>query len=175
MNVVQHNNENIDSICPVPLKQQPIREYWHLKQRRFFRWAILERGKYVTKLVAVWISALLLVLFILALRSPTSDLSDEDFWLGALVAELVVLLFLIRLYSAWHHIYSRLIGREIDYQLMATRKTKLWRKSELVLAQDLLVARFQVRPILQRLDRSMVLLTIIMSFNFLILFVTTNY
>ena len=175
MNIVQHNNENVNTICPIPLEQQPVREYWRLKKRRFFRWAILSQSKYVTKLLAVWISTLLLVLFILALRSPYRLLSYSDFLIGAVIAKLAVFLSLIGLYAAWQYIHSRLIHREIDYKVLATNETKLWQKSELVLARDRLIARFQVRPIIKRITMSMVLLAVIISSNFFILFVTTNY
>ena len=175
MNIVQHNNENTNAVCPIPLKQQPVREYWCLRDKRFFRWAILQRNKYITKLLAVWVSALLLVLFVVALRSPYRTLSYVDLLIGAIVAELAVLLALIRLYAAWQYIHSRLIHREIDYINLATNKTKIWRKSELVLARDILIARFQVRPILKRIGCSMLLLAVIAGSNFLILSITTNY
>lgn len=175
MNIVQHNNEDIGLPCPIPLKQQPIREYWRLRQRRFFRWAILERSKYTTKLMAVWISALLLVLFVLVLRSPSQALSHSNFLMGAIIAETVVLLALFRLYSIWHYIHLRLISREIDYKTLATKETRFWQKSELVLARDILVDRFQIRPIIKRLKQSMMLLAMIISLNSLILFITTNY
>ena len=175
MKIVQHNNENIDAICLIPLEQQPVREYWRLRKRKFFRWAILSRSKYVTKLLAVWISVLLLVLFILALRSPYRVLSYSDFLIGAIIAELAVFLCLIGLYAAWQYIHSRLIYRKIDYKVLATKETKLWHKSELVLARDRLIARFQVRPIIKRISMSMVLLAVIASLNFFILFVTTSH
>ena len=175
MNIVQHNNENINAICPIPLEQQPVKEYWRLRKRKFFRWAILVRSRYVTKLLAVWISSLLLVLFILALRSPYRVLSYSDLLIGAAIAELVVFLFLVRLYAAWHNIHSRLIHQQIDYKVLATNETKLWQKTELVLARDRLIARFQVRPIIKRISMSMVLLAVTIGSNFFILFVTTNY
>ena len=174
MNIVQHSNENIDAIC-LPFDRQPVREYWCLREKRFFRWAILPLSKYVTKLLAVWISTLLLALFVRALRSPYRALSYSDISLGAVIADCTVFLCLIRLRAAWYYIYSRLIYREIDYKNLATKETEVCRKSELVLARDRLIARFQVRPILKRIERSMMLLAVIIGSNFLILFVTTNY
>ena len=175
MKIVQHNNNNVGAVCPVPLKQQPVREYWCLRKRRFFRWAILSRGKYVNKLLAVWISTLLLILFVFALRSPDRALPYADFLIGAIIAELVVFLFLIRLYAAWRYVHLRLIQTKIDYTNLTTKKTRLWQKSELVLARDVLIARFQVRPILKRIARSMVLVALIVGTNFWILSITTNY
>ena len=175
MNIVQHNNDSVDKICPIPLDQQPVREYRRLQTRMFFRWAILSRSKYVTKLLAVWITALLLILFVMALRSPARALNLSDVLIGAIVAELSVGLVLTSLYAAWRHIYLRLIHREIDYISLVTNKTYSWQKPELFLARDVLVARFQVSPILRQIGKSMVLLTIIISFNFSILFLITNY
>ena len=175
MNIVQHSNENIDAIY-LPFEQQPVREYWCLRKKKFFRWAILPLSKYMTKLLAVWISTLLLALFCLALRSPYRTLSYWDLSLGAVIAEGAVFLCLIRLRAAWHYIHSRLIYREIDYKNLATKETEVCHKPELVLARDRLIVRFQVRPILKRIERSMVLLAVIIGSNFLILlFVTTNY
>ena len=173
MKSVQHNNENIDA-SPIPLEQQPVREYWCLKKRRFFRWAILDLSKYVNKLLAVWISSLLLALFVFAMRSPHRVLSYSELLIGAIIAELAVLAALIKLYAGWNYIRFRLIHREIDYKIWSFEQTKVYRKPKLMLARDVLIARFQVIPVLKRIEKSMMCLTIIISSSFLILFVTTN-
>ena len=173
---MQHNNENVNlaSACPVPLEQQPIQQYRHLRESRFFRWAILKRDKYTVKLLAVGISGLLLTLLVFAAKDQY-NIYKYNFWVSTVIAQLIVLVFLIRLYAAWEYIYLRLISQRIDYRILATRKTRLWDKPKLWLAQDRLIARFQVRPTLKRLKHSILHLLLFTSLNFLILFITINH
>lgn len=174
---MQHNNyeQNIAFFpCLVPPEQIPVNEYRHLKESRFFRWVILKRCKYATKLLAVWISNLLLGLFIIAAKFVHYDITHSDFYISAL-AKLAVLLTLTQLYTAWNNIYSPLVNRGIDYKIYQSKTTQIWQKSKSMLVRDRLVARFQVCPILKRLKQLILLLLLFLSLDCLILFLTINH
>lgn len=79
---MQHDRFNEDGFAfssPVPPEQLPAKQYRDLKARRFFRWAVLNRLKFTTKLLAVWISSLLLAMLVVAARSANSSLAIDSY------------------------------------------------------------------------------------------------
>ena len=68
-------------------RQLPINEYKDLKKSRFFRWAILSRWKYATKLLAVWIGGFLVAMVVLASLSVHHDITWSAVYGGAIVGK----------------------------------------------------------------------------------------
>ena len=91
-----------------------------------------------------------------------------------LLEKIAVLLFLTRLYVAWHRIHLYLVDREIDYKIYDSIEDNVWCKPKLMLSRDLLIARFQVRPILTRIEQTIFLLLLLLSLNFPFLFFSIN-
>ena len=168
-------NDNVDKsgltfFSPVPSEQIPVNEYRSLQTSKFFRWAILKRWKYTTKLLAVWITGFLFSTLVFATRYTGQDLALSDYLWSIIVANIFVLLCLLRLYIAWHHIYSRLLVNKINYQISQPLKTLAWQKPKLMQERDNLVARFQIRPVLHRLRQTTIsiFISICLAFLFLI-------
>ena len=167
-------NDNVDEsgftfFTPVPSEQIPVNEYRSLQESRFFRWAILERWKYTTKLLAVWIAGFLFSALVFTTRSTAYNLALSDCLWSIIIANIFVLLSLMRLYAAWHYVYSRLLVNKIDYKISNPQKTIAWRKPKLIQERDNLVARFQIRPVLQRLRQTITSIFLALSLAFLFL------
>ena len=166
-------NDNVDNsgftFLSLPLKQIPVNEYRSLRERKFFRWATLKRWKYTTKLLAVWVTGFLFSTLIFATKS-SQNLVPSDYLGSIVIANIFVLLCLVKLYVAWHHIYTRLLINKIDYQILKPQKTVVWQKPKLMQYRDGLVARFQIRPVLQRLQRTItsIFIALILALLFLI-------
>lgn len=156
----------------IAIDRLPIQEYRDLKQRKFFRWAILNLPLYVTKLLAVWIAVFLLALSIVGVEGTSDRLNLSSFVFCALLAQIAVLFCLTALYRQWHYLYLRLVSKRIIDFVSPSQKKKLWYKSEAMLSRDLLVARFQVLPFLQRIKKTILLVIFILSF--LVLFLIVN-
>ena len=178
---MQHNNAGDRDfsfmICPVPLRQQPVIQYRRLKEKRFFRWAILTRSVYNTKLLAVWVTGVLLCLYAVNINSPQHGvISVVDLLWSAIVGKLALLCCLLKLYAAWRYVYSRLINSEIVYKILKaeTVKVVVWQKSQLFMTRDALVARFQVKHILKRIEQTLLSVLLLFSINIIILFLVTN-
>ena len=167
-------NDNVDEsgftfFTPVPSEQIPVNEYRSLQESRFFRWAILERWKYNSKLLAVWIAGFLFSALIFTTRSTAYSLALSDCLWSIITAKIFVLLCLLRLYAAWHYVYSRLLVNQIDYKIFKLQKTVAWEKPRLMRERDNLVARFQIKPVLQRLRQTIISIFIALSLAFLFL------
>lgn len=155
----------------IPLEQLPVKEYLDLRESPFFRWAILKGLKYATKLLAVWISSLLLSMFFFAAKSVHHELTLSSFLWSGFIAKIIVLCCLLQLYTAWHYIYLRLSDKKVVYEVLGKSKTYIWQKPDLMLTRDLLIVRFQVRPILRRIEQTILLLLLFFIFDFTIVLI----
>lgn len=178
---MQHNNAGdrdfSSVICPVPLRQQPVIQYQRLKEKRFFRWAILTHSIYSTKLLAVWVTGVLLCLYAINIDSSKyGRVSVIDLLRCAVVGKLAVLCCLLKLYTAWRSVYSRLTNSEIVYKIprVKTVKVAVWQKSQLFMMRDALIARFQVKHILKRIEQTLLSILLLFGINLVILFIVTN-
>ena len=178
---MQHNNAGDRDfsfmICPIPSRQQPVIQYQRLKEKRFFRWAILTHSVYSTKLLAVWVTGVLVCLYAINIDSPKYEgISVVDLLWCAIIGELAVLCCLTKLYTAWRYVYSRLINSEIVYKIPRAKAVKVavWQKSRLFMMRDTLVARFQVKHILKRIEQTLLSVLLLFGINIIILFLVTN-
>jgi hypothetical protein len=68
-------------------------------------------------------------------------------------ATIPVLLVLARIYSAWGYVGRRLFSEKIVYEESGWYDGQVWEKIPEMLAQDRLVATYEVKPALDRLVR----------------------
>ena len=122
---MEHNNaENTNSsclICPVPREQLPIIKYLILRKKRFFRWAILDRTKYTIKLLGVWVTGVILSLFIFAAGSTYDGASLTDFLRSIVVGKIAVLICSIELYRAWNNVHLCLTNSKVVYRVSSSK------------------------------------------------------
>lgn len=150
--------ESSSQFCPVPLEQQPVNEYEALKATWPFSWAELSPLQLLRKLswVAFWGSFL---------ASPIAAASfplqkKPVFFLLATALGIFSLLglFLIRLLLGWFYVKDRLQAEEVIYEESGWYDGQRWPKPLEILTRDRLIINYQVRPILQRLQRTLLIL-----------------
>lgn len=149
------------TFCPVPIEQQPINEYQELAQSWFFSWATLSKWQFARKLT--WVASL--SLFVCAPISAASFPPEETFltfFLSSLLgASLFVGFILIRLYLGWQYIAHRLKKTKIVYEESSWYDGQVWEKPLEFYRRDQLIFQYQVQPLLQKLQKSLILLFII--------------
>ena len=126
---MQHDRFNEDGFAfssPVAPEQLPAKQYRDLKARRFFRWAVLKHLKFTTKLLAVWIGSLLLVMLVVAARSANSSLAIDSYIASMLIVNLAVSVTVVQLRVAWHDLYYRLIDQKINCKTLKYNKADIW-------------------------------------------------
>lgn len=178
MKTMQHNNADDKNfsltICPVPLRQQPVFQYRELRERSFFRWAILNTPMYSTKLSVVWATGFMLTLYAVTIQSKQYRISLSNIMWGAIVGEFAVFGCLLKLYAAWNYVHSRLIDQKIAYEVPRENKVAIWQKSQLMIVRDYLIARFQVRHLLERIKHTISLILFLFGIKLSILFLIAN-
>ncbi|MEI7665953.1 MAG: CGLD27 family protein [Synechococcaceae cyanobacterium ELA263] len=145
--------------CPVPPEQRPLREYEQLLRSWFFIWPSGQPRSLFKPLLISWLLALGPTLLVssgsLSLRHDPPRLL-----LAAAAAALLLPLFLLlRQWLGWSYVQRRLVAIEVAYEESGWYDGQIWQKPVAWRQQDLLVATHQVKPVLQRLQR-VILLTV---------------
>lgn len=158
--------------CPVPFEQQPLNEYQELTESWFFRWVTFSKLKYSGKLLGVWLTSLLIVAPIAAASFPPSK-NTFDFILSSIVGSgLFVAVALLRLYLGWSYIGDRLNQETIIYEQSGWYDGEEWEKPIEILTRDRLIFTYQVKPILERLKKSgLILLGLISMFSLIFILI----
>jgi hypothetical protein len=153
--------ESAVDFCPVPREQQPINEYEQLKDSWFFRWATLEADSYGRKLAWVGLWGWLIAAPIAAASFSPSKFLLKFILCSSAGATLIVTLVLLRLYLGWSYIRDRLNSEKIFYEESGWYDGQTWLKPSTMLERDRLVVFYQIKPILVRLQKTLLFLLLL--------------
>ena len=145
-------------ICPVPLTQRPLNEFNSIRNSWIISWPFLEKKFFYRNLLFSWLFFTPISLII----SYGSDyLKNKNFQLVfiSLTASLVFpILLLIRQWLSLLYIYKRLNSENIEYEESGWYDGQTWEKPIDWRAKDLLIAQYQIKPVLNHLEVIIVLL-----------------
>ena len=161
-------------ICPVPKDQRPLNEFNSIRNSWIISWPFLERNIFYRKLIFSW-------LFITPISLTISYGSD---YLKSNITELIFIsltaslafpiLLLIRQWLSWIYIYKRLNSENIEYEESGWYDGQIWEKPIDWRAKELLIAQHQVKPILNHLQKLIILIIFIFLCSTLFLFLDIN-
>jgi len=140
-----------DAPCPVPPEQRPLEEYGQLLRSWFFAWPA---GGFLPLVRALLLSWLLVLPLALLVAGGSITLRHEPLRLtvaAATAAGLLPLLLLSRQWLGWAYVRQRLVSETVPYEESGWYDGQEWEKPIAWRQQDLLVARFQVDPVMRRL------------------------
>ena len=146
-------------ICPVPLNQRPLNEFNSIRNSWIISWPFLERIIFYRKLTFSW---LIITPVCLTISYGSDYLKNNLFELISisLTASLAFpILLLIRQWLSWVYIYKRLNSENIEYEESGWYDGQTWEKPIDWRAKDLLIAQYQIKPVLNHLEVIIVLLT----------------
>jgi hypothetical protein len=149
--------------CPVPAEQRPLREYEQLLASWFFIWPSGSQLTLLRPLTISWMLALPPALLVAsgsyALRRHPLPLVSA----ALVVALLLPLLLLVRQWLGWSYVRRRLVSERVEYEESGWYDGQVWEKPLAWRQRDLLVARHQVAPVLQRLRSALLLIVSLMA------------
>ena len=147
--------------CPVPLKQRPLNEFNSIKNSWIISWPLLTKSIYYRKLLHSWVFITPITL-VISYGSNYLKNNIFDLILISLTASLMLpVLLLSRQWLSWIYIYKRLNSENIEYEESGWYDGQVWEKPIDWRAKELLIAQYQVKPILSRIK--MTLLTLLAS------------
>lgn len=158
-----------DIACPVPAEQQPLREYQQLLDSWFFAWPSSSSAGLLRPLAVAWMLALLPALLV-ASGSYALRHRPLPLLLAALVVALLLpLLLLVRQWLGWSYVRQRLVRERVDYEESGWYDGQVWEKPLAWRQRDLLVVRHQLKPVMDRLRRALLLTIALMGGGMLLL------
>ncbi len=157
-------------ICPVPLNQRPLNEFNSIRNSWIISWPFLERIVFYRKLTFSW----LIITPVFLTISYGSDYLKNNLYeliFISLTASLSFpVLLLIRQWLSWVYIYKRLNSENIEYEESGWYDGQTWEKPIDWRAKDLLIAQYQIKPVLNHLEVIIVILiSVIISSTLFIL------
>nr|QCI05486.1 hypothetical protein [Crouania attenuata] len=134
--------------CPVPFDQQPLNEYFELKNSWLFSSSINELNIYIVFIIRLFVILFILIFIFLSMFSNLNlfkiVISD------LLIVQLSLIFLCIRLYLGWSYVIKRLLSATIFYEESGWYDGQMWIKTSDILMQDRLIALYQVNPSIKR-------------------------
>jgi len=161
-------------ICPVPLNQRPLNEFNSIRNSWIISWPLLEKIVFYKKLLYSWIFITPISLVI----SYGSDYLKNNIFDLTLISLTTSLLFPILLLSrqflSWIYIYKRLNSENIEYEESGWYDGQVWEKPIDWRSKDLLIAQYQVKPILDHLKIILIILSTVILISLLFILLEIN-
>nr|QCI04060.1 hypothetical protein [Antithamnionella ternifolia] len=141
--------------CPVPFEQQPLNEYFALKESIFFSWSVYEKPKYF--LFFLYILIILFILFIPFAKYlvPLNKNFLKLILIDVSFVSFILSLIFLRLYLGWSYVIKRLLSATVFYEESGWYDGQIWVKTAESLMQDRLIGFYEVLPFIQRIKYSL--------------------
>ena len=156
--------------CPVPKEQRPINEYLQLVQSNFFSWPFLEEARFQKKLIRAFIICFILFLPLSNLFYSLTQSPIKLLLLNSTLTTFFMLFLILRLILGWNYIKQRLYNPTVFYEESGWYDGRIWVKSKTILLQDRLIRDYQVLPVIKKLNKTLVIVCILLSIFLLINF-----
>ncbi len=157
-------------ICPVPANQRPINEFNSIRNSWIISWPFLEKNIFYRKLIFSWLIIIPISLTISYGSDYLKNNIYELIFVSLTAAIVFPTLLLIRQWLSWVYIYKRLNSENIEYEESGWYDGQIWEKPVDWRAKDLLIAQYQIKPILNHIELIIILLIsiIVISFIFIL-------
>ena len=155
----------ISARCPVPVDQIPIKEYESMSESWFYSWGARSLYRYCVPVMSLWLLSWVLVGPMAAISFVPNKLPAQFVISASLGALLLPTLALVQLYTGWRHVCDRLAPQAVPYEESGWYDGQNWEKTEDVYNRDRLIADYQVKPILHRIQKTFAVICGIIAFS----------
>ena len=161
-------------ICPVPANQRPLNEFNSIRNSWIISWPFLEKNIFYRKLALSWLSISPVSLTISYGSNHLKDNLFELIFISLTASLALPILLLIRQWLSWVYIYKRLNSEKIEYEESGWYDGQTWEKPIDWRAKDLLIAQYQIKPVLNHLELIILLLISVIIFSILFIILGMN-
>nr|YP_002049438.1 hypothetical protein PCC_0814 [Paulinella chromatophora]ACB43228.1 hypothetical protein PCC_0814 [Paulinella chromatophora] len=145
----------MNAACPVPPEQRPLEEFNQMQLSWFFAWPSKNLASLAKALGLSWLFLMPISLLIASGSVPLQHDLPRLVTTGIVAAIMLPFLLLVRQWLGWTYINKRLLSNQIEYEESGWYDGQIWEKPISWRQQDLLIAQYQVKPILVRLQKAM--------------------
>ena len=161
-------------ICPVPKDQVPLNEFNSIRNSWVISWPLLAKSVFYRKLIFSWLLSTPISL-IISYGSNYLKNNFLDLAIISLTGSLIFPMFLLfRQWLSWIYIYKRLNSENIEYEESGWYDGQVWEKPIDWRSKDLLIAQYQVKPILDHLKIILIILSTVILISLLFILLEIN-
>ena len=151
---------SLNSFCPVPFDQQPLNEFYELKNSCFFSFFGFKLSQYLYRL---FIICLIIFFILMPVILSIIKFAWSIFLIDELFCIIIALsLILMRLYLGWSYILYRLFSATVFYEESGWYDGQMWLKTPEIIIKDRLVGTYYILPLLNRIKMTFGILMIFM-------------
>lgn len=144
-------------MCPVPFDQQPLNEFYALKNSCFFSFFGFRLNTYVYGVLSIFL--ILFILFTPLILAVIKFSWNVFFFNESVCMAFSLSLLLMRLYLGWSYVFDRLFSATVFYEESGWYDGQIWIKTPEVLTKDRLIGMYYVAPLLKRIKLTLAVLT----------------
>ena len=145
-----------DQRCPVPKDQRPASQLAELQDSLLLGWGGKELGGYVARLSELGSFFYFVLAYPIASYSYDPTTQPFETVVCALVGSFVaVAVFALLIYNNWSYVRNRLLSATVEYEETGWYDGQTYVKDPEMLARDRLLGTYVVRPIVERLRKTL--------------------
>ena len=154
-----NTNIKIFLLCPVPDDQKPITEYIGLKKNLLTNWITLSKKNYQKKITNLWFINFIPI-SLLTINTVIFDPTNLFDWVltnSFITINILLGIILIGLFR-WRQTQKRFNETRLFYEEGSWYDSQVWEKPFLIIKNDKLINTQKIRPIIQRVTKTIILL-----------------
>ena len=148
------SNIKIFLLCPVPEDQKPINAYIGLKENQLTNWTTLSKKNYEKKLLSFFFFFFLFVSFLRISSFPDNRYLFEWLLVNFFISLNLLFFLILLVFSRWKQIEKDFNEPRLFYEEASWYDGQIWEKPFSILKNDKLISTQKIKPILQRISRT---------------------
>ncbi len=149
-----NSNIKIFLLCPVPEDQKPINAYIGLKENQLTNWTTLSKKNYEKKLLSFFFFFFLFVSFLRISSFPDNRYLFEWLLVNFFISLNLLFFLILLVFSRWKQIEKDFNEPRLFYEEASWYDGQIWEKPFSILKNDKLISTQKIKPILQRISRT---------------------
>ena len=150
-----NSNIKIFLLCPVPEEQKPINAYIGLKENQLTNWTTLSKKNYEKKLLSFFSFFFLLISFFRISSFSDSRYLVDWFLINFSLSFTFLFLLILLIFFRWKQIEKDFNQPRLFYEEASWYDGQIWEKPFSILKNDKLISTQKIKPILERISRTM--------------------
>ena len=145
-----------DERCPVPKDQRPASQLREIQESILLGWGGLELKGYLLRLGLLGSFFYFVIAYPIAAYSYNPETQPVEAVICALVGSLTATAsFALIIYNNWNYVRNRLLSATVEYEETGWYDGQVYVKDPEMLARDRLLGTYTVRPIVERLRKTL--------------------
>ena len=149
-----NSNIKIFLLCPVPEDQKPINAYIGLKENQLTNWTTLSKKNYEKKLVSLFFFFFLFISFLRVSSFPDNRYLFEWLLINTFISLNLLFFLVLLVFSRWKQIEKDFNEPRLFYEEASWYDGQIWEKPFSILKNDKLISTQKIKPILERISRT---------------------